>query len=292
MARHFGHIDGQEPGQTYVDRDDLSSKRVHGPPRAGIWGAAAEGASSIVLNGGYPDDEDYGDLIIYTGHGGQKKRKQVKDQRLDDSGNAALVRSELDGLPVRVIRGYKGDPVHSPKKGFRYDGLYRVADHWPKTRADGLLVWQFRLEKMPDDVSFTVHDKATPPPGNHTPERRAITVQRTVRTTAVAEWVKQRHKYTCQVCEISLKAANGDGYAEGAHIRPLGRPHSGPDIAENILCLCPNHHVLLDKGGITIDDDLTVRDRAGNEIATLRKARRHIVDSQYLEYHRLNWASG
>lgn len=291
MARHFGHIEGQDPGQTYKIRRKLFDEGVHLQTRAGISGAAAEGALSIVLNGGYPDDEDYGDLIVYTGHGGQEDGEQVKDQRLGDSGNAALVRSELDGLPVRVIRGYKGDPAHSPERGFRHDGLYRVVAHWPKTRKDGFRVWQFRLEKIEDKVDLTVHDKATPPPGNHTPGRRATTTQRIIRTTAVSEWVKRRHKHTCQVCRVSLKAANVHGYAEGAHIRPLAPPDSGPDVAENILCLCPNHHILLDMGGITIDDDSTVRDRAGNKIATLRKVRRHTVDPQYLEYHRKIWLS-
>lgn len=290
MARHFGHVEGQRVGQVYENREELSRHRVHGPPQGGIWGTPAEGASSIVLNGGYPDDEDHGDLIIYTGHGGQKNRKQVADQRLDDSGNAALVRSELDGLPVRVVRGFKGDPIRSPASGYRYDGLYQVLDHWSTTGISGFLVWQFRLEKMTEDVDFTVSDTATPPPGNHTPRRRAATIQRTIRTTAVSEWVKRRHKHTCQVCGLSLITASGDGYAEGAHIRPLGRPHTGPDEASNILCLCPNHHVLLDKGGITIEDDLTVRDRAGDAIGVLRTARGHRVDIQQLKYHRKTWA--
>jgi putative restriction endonuclease len=44
-----------------------------------------------------------------------------------------------------------------------------------------------------------------------------------------------------------------------AHIRPLGAPHNGPDVKENIIiCLCPNHHVLFDSGAITLADDLLV----------------------------------
>ena len=37
---------------------------------AGIWGAQ-EGAYSIVLSGGYEDDIDELDYILYTGQGGQ-----------------------------------------------------------------------------------------------------------------------------------------------------------------------------------------------------------------------------
>ena len=37
----------------------------------GISGTAKDGADSIVLSGGYEDDVDYGDEIVYTGHGGR-----------------------------------------------------------------------------------------------------------------------------------------------------------------------------------------------------------------------------
>ena len=44
---------------------------MHKPLIAGISGGAREGADSIVVSGGYEDDEDYGGVIVYTGHGGQ-----------------------------------------------------------------------------------------------------------------------------------------------------------------------------------------------------------------------------
>ncbi|MGN6430905.1 MAG: YDG/SRA domain-containing protein [Gaiellaceae bacterium] len=31
---------------------------------------------SIVISGGYEDDEDYGDLIVYTGAGGRSVRRE------------------------------------------------------------------------------------------------------------------------------------------------------------------------------------------------------------------------
>ena len=47
--------------------------------------------TSIVLSGGYIDDEDNGTLIVYTGEGGRDPEigRQVKDQTLT-GGNAAL----------------------------------------------------------------------------------------------------------------------------------------------------------------------------------------------------------
>ncbi|MBT6251913.1 MAG: hypothetical protein HOI84_01280, partial [Flavobacteriaceae bacterium] len=41
--------------------------------------------------------------------------------------------------------------------------------------------------------------------------------------------------------------------AIGAHIKPLGRPHSGPDVKENLLCLCPNHHDQFDALAFSIE---------------------------------------
>ena len=71
-------------------------------------------------------------------------------------------------------------------------------------------------------------------------------------------------------------------YAEGAHIRPLARPHNGPDVPENVLCLCPNCHVLFDQGAITVEDDFTLQGRSG----TLRLHPRHSIDVLHLRYHR------
>ena len=80
------------------------------------------------------------------------------------------------------------------------------------------------------------------------------TVQRIVRDTLQARQIKELYEYSCQVCDTRLESSAGP-YAEAAHIRPLGSPHHGSDTADNILCLCPNHHVLLDYGGLAIADD-------------------------------------
>lgn len=49
--------------------------RLHRPSMAGIWSGNTAGSSastpSIVLSGGYDDDIDEGESIIYTGQGGQ-----------------------------------------------------------------------------------------------------------------------------------------------------------------------------------------------------------------------------
>ncbi|MDA2988318.1 MAG: hypothetical protein O2815_04485, partial [Actinomycetota bacterium] len=62
--RTFGPIAGVRVGETFGDRKALSRSGIHRPLQAGISGNAADGADSIVVSGGYVDDQDFGDRII------------------------------------------------------------------------------------------------------------------------------------------------------------------------------------------------------------------------------------
>src|SRR5918998_6713678 len=123
--RIFGHIPGYLEGSRFESRAELSEAGVHRPLVAGISGSQGEGADSIVLSGGYEDDEDLGDEVVYTGHGGRdaESRRQVAHQRLT-KGNLALAHSSIEGLPVRVVLGANLDSPYAPASGYRYDGLY------------------------------------------------------------------------------------------------------------------------------------------------------------------------
>ncbi|MGW2325709.1 HNH endonuclease [Streptomyces sp. NPDC001700] len=82
--------------------------------------------------------------------------------------------------------------------------------------------------------------------------------------------------------------AVGPGGHEGAHVRALGSPHNGPDTTGNVLCLCPNCHVMLDVGAIVIEDDLTVI-RSGQPTGSLRTHPQHTIDMECLRHHRERW---
>src|SRR4051812_34118725 len=126
----FGEVDGVPPGTEFASRAEVANAGIHRQHQGGIVGRAALGAESIVVSGGYEDDEDFGDLIVYTGHGGrdQQTGQQIADQELA-RGNLALARNCDEGIPVRVVRGAGGDPKHSPAAGYRYDGLYYVESY-------------------------------------------------------------------------------------------------------------------------------------------------------------------
>lgn len=281
--RIFGHIPGYPPGAEFETRLALSQAGIHRPTQAGISGTEHEGADSIVLSGGYEDDRDSGDEIIYTGHGGRDQRtsQQISDQLLT-RGNLALVYSQLHGLPVRVIRGTSHRSPHSPQQGYRYDGLYRVDDHWRERGKSGFTIWRYRLVKL-TQVPGT--KRITEVPEAYGPARRQeSTVLRIVRDTAQARKIKELYEYRCQMCGIRLESAAGP-YAEAAHIRPLGAPHNGPDSLDNLLCLCPNHHVLFDYGSIAIDDDLTLLGMVGQ--VTIKPG--HSINREHVRYHRAHY---
>lgn len=275
----IGSIPGIPPGMSFESRRAVYDAGVHRQLQSGIVGGSATGAESIVLSGGYPDDEDFGSEIIYTGHGGRDPGtgRQIADQTFTRQ-NQALVTSCLQGLPVRVVRGFEHRSAFSPSSGYRYDGLFRVTRYWHAPGRDGFAICRFHLiASEPLDAAGETG------PANSI----ATTIQRIVRDTALSRRVKELHGFQCQACGTTLQCEGGP-YAEAAHIRPLGSPHHGPDALENLLCLCPNHHVLFDNGGFTIADDLRLIGVPG----MLKCARGHAVDRQHLAYHRSLWSIG
>ena len=290
----FGEIPGRPMGTRFVSRTEVRDAGLHRHIQAGISGAYDQGADAIVVSGGYVDDNDEGDRIVYTGEGGRAANtgRQVEDQSFHNRGNLGLVRSEEQGLPVRVIRGWEGFTEHSPTTGYRYDGLFMVTERWSEPSVDGPIVCRFVLEKIQGGEQFggQLADAERPPPSGVDAPARAVTVQqRIVRNTRVAQWVKEHYDFTCQICGTRLQVGAG-GYAEGAHIRPLGTPHDGPDQAANVLCLCPNDHVLFDAGALYVKNGSVYRTRDHSKVSELRTRANHSPDDEAIRYHRERFA--
>ncbi|WPP48659.1 YDG/SRA domain-containing protein [Catalinimonas niigatensis] len=286
MGRIFGHIPNVVEGDSFDHRIALSQAKVHRPTQAGISGSENEGADSIVISGGYEDDEDLGNIIIYTGHGGRSEisKEQVADQTLT-RGNKALAISCENNLPVRVIRGANERSEFSPEFGYRYDGLYLVEEYCKDKGKSGFIVWKFRLVKLNNsrDKDFNlVHELSEPESNYNRPERKQYVSQRIVRDTKTALYVKELYDYKCQICNIQIATPVGY-YAESAHIKALGNPHNGPDTKENIICLCPNHHIMFDLGMISIDENLNI---IGEMSGKLNLHPKHEIDKAFIAYHR------
>lgn len=278
----FGHIEGIEINHHFTGRQEMMPSSFHRQWGQGIDGNGKDGAACIILSGGYADDEDHGDEIIYTGAGGNKDGKQIEDQSWEHRGNAALITSMNKGLPVRVSRGAQHKSEYSPDTGYSYAGLFSVIEAWEENGIHGFKVCRFKLIAI-DAVTYT--DKPGSEPNTHdysVRERKfsTSTVNRVIRDSEISRQVKDIYDYHCQVCNTAIKVKHGL-YAEGAHIHPLGRPHNGDDCLANILCLCPNHHIMFDRGTFSINDDFTL---TGEEKGELNL--KHHIDVEYLSYHR------
>jgi hypothetical protein len=103
--------------------------------------------------------------------------------------------------------------------------------------------------------------------------RMTVELSRIIRDTALSRRVKKLYNHDCQICGQTIHLPNGLRYAEGHHVRPLGQKHNGPDLGENILCLCPNCHAMCDFGAIRLD------------IGAIRTREPHRLAAEYIDYH-------
>ncbi|XP_017888057.1 E3 ubiquitin-protein ligase UHRF1-like [Ceratina calcarata] len=195
---HRGPVPGIEVGMTWMFRLQVSEAGVHRPPVSGIHGRESDCAYSIVLSGGYEDDVDNGEEFIYTGSGGRdlsgnkRTAEQSCDQTLTRMNRAlalncnaelneegAIAKDWRKGIPVRVVRNYKlKDSIYAPKKGNRYDGIYKVVKYYPEKGKSGFRVWRYLLRR--DDP-------------------------------APAPWTKEGKK---RIASLGLKLVYPDGYLE------------------------------------------------------------------------------
>jgi len=282
----FGEIDGIEEGHCFLGRKEMMPSSFHRNHGQGIDGNGKDGTAAIVLSGGYEDDEDYGDEIIYTGAGGNDSStgKQIMDQSWENNGNAGLLISMDQGLPVRVIRGHQHKSLFSPKAGYTYAGLYSVIDAWEEIGKSGFKICRCRLVYCGDKANRNFPEEIGLRNNKNEIKRKESVVLRIIRDTKTSLDVKRLYAFECQVCGIAIKTKNGH-YAEGAHIKPLGKPHNGDDCIDNILCLCPNHHVMLDKGIFSIDNKFNL---LGELTGVINVHCKHKIDGDNLNYHRMS----
>ncbi|KAI4332871.1 hypothetical protein L6164_017746 [Bauhinia variegata] len=160
MRKRIGAVPGIEIGDIFFFRMELCVVGLHAPSMGGIDYMTPRGESeeepqavSIVSSGGYDDDVDDSDVLIYTGQGGNsnKKDKEVADQKLE-RGNLALEVSSRRHNEVRVIRGMR-DAANPSLKVYVYDGLYKIQESWRERGKSGGGVFKYKLVRMPGQHS-------------------------------------------------------------------------------------------------------------------------------------------
>ncbi|MCG0276724.1 MAG: HNH endonuclease [Thermosediminibacteraceae bacterium] len=197
-------------------------------------------ASFIEKKQKYPDQLLSEDLMIYIGEGG------LTQPQPDSPGNLALKKAKETRAIFPVIAKWG-------KNQYEYLGKWQVID-WEYSPLQGLPAhYRFLLRRVePPETEARMAKKIILSQESLQPRRAAFVTNRILRDTKVIQELKALYRYTCQVCHNRLNRGFGDPIVEGHHIKPLGHPHNGPDIPENVIILCPNHHALFDIGAITI----------------------------------------
>jgi hypothetical protein len=143
-------------------------------------------------------------------------------------------------------------------------------------RKEGDYPWwaeEVRKSKAFDWSPFITKEFSLVPVDLETPDREDVTISRIIRDSKLSSRVKVLNDYECQICGLALAMPNDQKYAEAHHIQPLGAPHNGPDVIENMICVCPNHHTMLDYGTICL------------EAKSIRTKNGHVIGTQFIEYH-------
>ena len=70
------------------------------------------------------------------------------------------------------------------------------------------------------------------------------------RNPELSKRIKELYGDKCFICGNAIRLKHSS-YSEAAHIKPLGGKHEGPDECNNVIVLCPNHHIEFDFGVVT-----------------------------------------
>ncbi|KAJ6852967.1 histone-lysine N-methyltransferase, H3 lysine-9 specific SUVH1-like [Iris pallida] len=156
-AKRVGPVPGIEVGDMFYFRFEMLLVGLHSQVMAGIDRMTAKFgneedtvAIGIVSAGGYENEEEDVDVLIYSGQGGASGRNDkmiVDDQKLE-RGNLALERSLHWANGIRVIRSAK-DPSSPTVKIYIYDGIYKVRESWIEKGKSGFNMFKFKLLREP-----------------------------------------------------------------------------------------------------------------------------------------------
>jgi len=151
----------------------------------------------------------------------------------------------------------RGERIHIP------NGICNLPNYIHFTEVELFIVNQILDSDSVDQDSLDLDNQA---------ERRPRNIDSIVRNQGFVREVKRLRDNTCQICGNKLEIGPNCYYSEVHHLQPLGNPHNGPDIKNNMICVCPNCHKKLDYGFLTIN-------------VILENLQDHIIDEQFIVYH-------
>ncbi len=104
------------------------------------------------------------------------------------------------------------------------------------------------------------------------------------RNRKIVEELKDIYNNSCQICGEKLELIDGY-YSEVHHLHPLHL--NGPDIIENMIVLCPNHHELFDRGSISIDLEKNIVIYISGKEEKIRLMEHKILD-EFVQFNNKN----
>ena len=120
-------------------------------------------------------------------------------------------------------------------------------------------------------------------------ERKSIQRDLLKRNRRKAAALKLVYENKCMFCSIKLQIAEDRFYSEAAHIKPLGKPHNGPDKIGNMLVLCPNHHLQYDWGHLRLQKVSSgyqiLSSNKGDPLHGMALSPKHKLDDACISWH-------
>jgi 5-methylcytosine-specific restriction protein A len=142
------------------------------------------------------------------------------------------------------------------------NGISSLVGYRPFSDAELALVAQQAATLVGQEVAPTT-EKAL---------RKKRQIDAIIRNQKFVDDIKKLYQNTCQICGTRIQVRPGKYYSEVHHIKPLGPQHNGPDSKDNMICVCPNHHAMLDFFALKLD-------------ISLLQANKHTLNEVYLAYH-------
>jgi [histone H3]-lysine9 N-dimethyltransferase len=154
-GKRVGTVPGVEIGDIFYFRMELCVIGLHAPSMGGIdymtskFGNDEDSvAICIVSAGGYENDDDDTDVLVYSGQGGNSRNTEERQDQKLERGNLALERSLHRKNEIRVVRGFK-DPFCLTGKIYIYDGLYKIHESWKEKTRSGINCFKYKLLREP-----------------------------------------------------------------------------------------------------------------------------------------------
>ncbi|MFL1022929.1 HNH endonuclease [Vibrio parahaemolyticus] len=146
------------------------------------------------------------------------------------------------------------------------------SDNWTPSRDDlfysvdgkGSGRWALR--------NFEASQVSEPPVDYDGADKQDYTVSRFIRDSKLSRQVKTKNNFKCQICGFTFRLPNGKPYAEAHHLKPLSKEHNGPDIEGDLICVCPNHHAMLDYCSLKLD------------VSFIVKNSKHEITKEFIDY--------